>query len=68
MTMMMHWLKDQSMMMMTYWSVCDDDDVLIKRSEYDDDDAVRELKYDDGVDHDVTDQDMMILLIEITKC
>ena len=34
---------------------------LIERSEYDDDD-VRELKYDD-----VTDQDMMMLLIERTK-
>ena len=38
------------------WSVCDDNDVLIKRSEYHDDDAVRELKYDYGADHDVTDQ------------
>ena len=38
------------------WSVCDDNDVLIKRSEYHDDDAVRELKYDYGADHDVIDQ------------
>ena len=49
------------------WSACDDDNVLIKRSEYDDDDAVRELKYDDGADHNVTDQDMMMLLIEMLK-
>ena len=37
------------------WSVCDDNDVLIKRLEYHDDDAVWELKYDYGADHDVTD-------------
>ena len=64
----MYWSKDQSMMMMMYWSEYDDDDVLIerleydddnvliKRSEYHDDDAVWELKYDYGADHDVTDQ------------
>ena len=49
------------------WSICDDNDVLIKRLEYHDDDAVRELKYDDGADHDVTNQNMMMLLIERTK-
>ena len=42
--------------------------LLIERSEYDDDDDVRVLKYDDGSDHDVTDQDMVMLLIERTKC
>ena len=50
------------------WSVCDDDGVLIKISEYDDDDSVRKLKYDDGADHDVTDQNVMMLLIERSKC
>ena len=41
---------------------------LIERSEYDDDDSVRELKYDDGADHDVTNQNVMTLLIERSKC
>ena len=70
---MMYWLNDQEYdddAILIERSECgdDDDDILIKRSEDDDDDSVRELKYDDGADHDVTDQNMMMLLIKRKKC
>ena len=42
--------------------------LLIERSEYDDDDSVRELKYDDGADHDVTNQNVIMVMIERSKC
>ena len=50
---------------------CDDDDLLIEISECDDDDVVRKLKYDDdGTDHVVTDQSMMMkmLLFKKSRC
>ena len=63
------WCTDRNIRVWRWWwSVCDDDDILIKRSKYDDDDSVWELKYDDGADHDVTNQNVMMLPIERSKC